>query len=482
MEKSHISVWDNCLHSIKKFVDTQAYKTWFAPIKPIQLTDSSLTIQVPNNFFYEWIEEHYVSLLRTSIKHELGENGKLKYQILTPGNSNGNGSSNSFTSNVAAGAGSSGSTQVPGFSKEKKKEKLIKNPFVIPGIKRIKIDPQINRSLGFHNFIEGDCNKLARSAAYAVAKSPGKTAFNPLVIYGNSGLGKTHLAHAVGNAILDNHEDVVVLYVSSDVFTNQVVQSIKNNAAEDFVNFYQMVDVLIVDDIQFLERKQKTQEIFFHIFNQLHQNNKQVIMTSDRPPKDLDGLEDRLISRFKWGLTADLQEPDYETRMAIFEEKMAKNEVEIPFDVKDYICYNIHGNVRELEGIVVSLAAQMALTDREIDMELAKSVVSQYINKAANEVNVDFILAIVSESFEIAVEQLKSKSRKRGIVIGRQVAMYLAKQYTDVSLKELGKIFGGRDHSTVIYSINTMDDLLETDDKLSSKVDLLVKQIKSNLK
>ncbi len=478
MEKSHISVWDNCLHSIKKFVDSQAYKTWFAPIKPVQLHDSSLTIQVPNNFFYEWIEEHYVSLLRTSIRKELGENGRLEYQILTPGSKQ----RSTGAASPGAGAASASQPKSPVSQRESKKEKLIKNPFVIPGIKRIKIDPQINRSLRFHNFIEGDCNKLARSAAYAVAKSPGKTAFNPLVIYGDSGLGKTHLAHAVGNAILDNHEDIVVLYVSSDVFTNQVVQSIKNNAAEDFVHFYQMVDVLIVDDIQFLERKQKTQEIFFHIFNQLHQNNKQVIMTSDRPPKDLDGLEDRLISRFKWGLTADLQEPDYETRMAIFEDKMAKNNVDIPYDVKDYICYNIHGNVRELEGIVVSLAAQMALTGKEIDINLAKTVVSQYINKAANEVNVDFILAIVSESFEISVDQLKSKSRKRDIVIGRQVAMYLAKKYTDVSLKELGKIFGGRDHSTVIYSINTMDDLLETDDKLSSKVDLLVKQIKSNLK
>lgn len=476
MEKSHISVWDNCLSSIKKFVDPQAYKTWFAPIRPVQLEASSLTIQVPNNFFYEWIEEHYVSLLRTSIRKELGENAKLKYQILTAGKkpkSNGMASSSTSAASPApAGA----------YQKAPAKDETIKNPFVIPGIRRIKIDPQVNRALTFDNFIEGDCNKLARSAAYAVANNPGKTAFNPLVIYGDSGLGKTHLAHAVGNAIMDQHDDVVVLYVSSDVFTNQVVQSIKNNVAEDFVNFYQMVDILIVDDIQFLERKQKTQEIFFHIFNQLHQNNKQIIMTSDRPPKDLDGLEDRLISRFKWGLTADLQEPDYETRMAIFEDKMAKNGVHIPFDVQDYICYNIHGNVRELEGIIVSLAAQMVLTQREIDMDLAKSVVSQYINKASNEVNVDFILSIVSEAFEISIDQLKSKSRKRDIVIGRQVAMYLAKKYTDVSLKDLGQVFGGRDHSTVIYSLKTVEDLLETDDKLSGRVDGVVKKIKVNLK
>lgn len=476
MIKSHHSVWENCLLSIKKYVDPQAYKTWFAPIKPVLLQGESLTIQVPNNFFFEWIEENYVSLLRTSIRKELGENAKLEYQVLTPGHQ----SSNQSKSNGSYAAARK--EEIPNYQKAKTKEGSIKNPFVIPGIKRFKIDPQINRALKFDNFIEGDCNKLARSAAYAISKKPGETSFNPLVIYGNSGLGKTHLAHAVGNAILEEHEDIVVLYVSSDVFTNQVVQSIKNNVAEDFVNFYQMVDVLIVDDIQFLENKQKTQEIFFHIFNQLHQNNKQIIMTSDRPPKDLNGLEDRLISRFKWGLTADLQEPDYETRMAIFEHKMTKNNVEIPNEVKEYICQTIHGNVRELEGIIVSMAAQMALTEREIDMKLAKSVVNQYISKAANEVNVDFILAIVSEAFEISIEQLKSKSRKRDIVIGRQVAMYLSKKYTKVSLKELGGVFGGRDHSTVIYSLKTVEDLLETDDKFSGRVNGVVKQIQVNLK
>jgi len=479
MEKSHISVWDNCLHSIKKFVDSQAYKTWFAPIKPIQLTDSSLTIQVPNNFFYEWIEEHYVNLLRTSIKHELGEHGKLEYQILTAGSRPAS-PSKSFTSNVAAAVGSGPSTN-PRYSSEPKKEKLIKNPFVIPGIKRIKIDPQINRSLKFHNFIEGDCNKLARSAAYAVAKSPGKTAFNPLVIYGNSGLGKTHLAHAIGNAILDNHEDVVVLYVSSDVFTNQVVQSIKNNAAEDFVNFYQMVDVLIVDDIQFLERKQKTQEIFFHIFNQLHQNNKQVIMTSDRPPKDLDGLEDRLISRFKWGLSADVQIPDFETRIAILEKKMYSDGIELPKEVVEFVAYNINTNIRELEGALISLLAQSSLNKKEIDLELAKKIIKNFVKSVSREVSIDYIQKTVCEFFDVPLEKLKEKTRKRAIVQARQLSMYLAKNFTKNSLKVIGKYFGGRDHSTVIHSCQAIQNLLDTDNDFKESVEDIQKKIQMNI-
>ncbi len=473
MEKSHRIVWDNCLNTIKKFVDPQAFKTWFVPIKPVGINGNALTIQVPNMFFYEWIEENYVNLLAGTIRKELGENAKLVYQVLTSGTP-----ATAQTPSAVNGKSKPASHTSTTYSA--REDEVIKNPFVIPGIKR-DFKPQLNPSLRFDNFIEGDCNKLARSAAYAIAQNPGNTPFNPLVIYGNSGLGKTHLAQAVGNEIVAKHNDLMVVYVSSDTFTNQVVDSIRDNATAAFVNFYKSIDVLIVDDIQFLEKKQKTQEIFFHIFNQLHQAGKQIIMTSDRPPKDLDGLEDRLISRFKWGLTADLQEPDYETRMAIFEHKMRRNSVDIPYEVRDYICRTIHGNVRELEGILVSLAAQMKLTQREIDLPLAKSVVQQYIKRANNEVTLDFILAIVSEAFEVSPVDLKSKKRKREIVLARQVAMYLAKKFTKASLKEVGKFFGGRDHSTVIYSIQAVEDLLEIDHQFSHRVDDVVKQIKSNL-
>ena len=292
-----------------------------------------------------------MALLKMTIRKELGDGGRLEYQILMN-----NGHDNRRSKAVAKEAGytnghGNGTPYEPGGIDTQ----VIKNPFVIPGIKKLKIDPQLNTALTFETFIEGDCNRLARSAGVAVAKKPGGTAFNPLVIFGDVGLGKTHLAHAIGNEVVRKFPNKSILYVSSEKFTNQIIESIKNNAVNDFVNFYQLVDVLIVDDIQFLANKLKTQEIFFHIFNQLHQNGKQVVLTSDRPPKDLEGMEERLISRFKWGLSADLQAPDLETRIAILESKMTREGLEIPQDVSEFICYNIKNNIRELEGVLVPL-------------------------------------------------------------------------------------------------------------------------------
>ena len=322
MARDHTAVWDNCLQIIRKNVNVQSFKTWFEPIRPVRLANEALTIQVPNKFFYEWLEEHYVHLLKKTIRQELGDKGRLEYQILMGRAAQQNGITDNKVSKNASNIepGSVSGAQ-------------IKNPFIIPGIKKVKIDSQLNPSYLFHNYIEGDCNRLARSAGLAIAKNPGGTAFNPLVIFGDVGLGKTHLAHAIGNDVIKLFPDKTVLYVSSEKFTNQIIQSIKNNAVNDFVNFYQLVDMLIVDDIQFLENKQKTQEIFFHIFNQLHQNGKQIILTSDRPPKDMNGIKERLISRFKWGLSADIQAPDLETRIAILESKITKEGVELPNDV-----------------------------------------------------------------------------------------------------------------------------------------------------
>ena len=276
----------------------------------------------------------------------------------------------------------------------------------------------------------------------AVAAKPGGTAFNPLVLFGDVGLGKTHLAQAIGNEVLKENNGKTVLYVSSEKFTNQIIDSIRNNAVNDFVNFYQLIDVLIVDDIQFLANKQKTQEIFFHIFNQLHQNGKQIIMTSDRPPKDLDGMEERLISRFKWGLSADLGTPDLETRMAILASKMDQEGLEIPHDVTEFICYNIKNNIRELEGVLISLVAQSSLNRREIDLELAKEVIKNFVNQMSKEITVEFIQKLVADHFDVPVEKLKGQTRKRGIVIARQLSMYLAKNLTNKSLKAIGENFG----------------------------------------
>ena len=473
MVKDFISVWDNCLRTIRKNVNEQSFKTWFEPIKAVALDSGSLTIQVPNKFFYEWLEEHYVALLKLTIRQELGEKGRLEYQILmSKQNQNQNNqlqSTRRFTNQkVAAGPGSVDTGN-------------IKNPFVIPGIKKLKIDSQVNPNYLFDNFIEGDCNRLARSAGIAISKKPGGTAFNPLVIFGDVGLGKTHLAQAIGNEVLKTMPEKTVLYVPSDKFTNQIIQSIKNNAVNDFVNFYQQVDVLIVDDIQFLQNKKKTQEIFFHIFNQLHQNGKQIILTSDRPPKDLDGMQDRLISRFKWGLSADLQMPDLETRMAILEAKMNKEGVDLPQDVTEFICYNIKNNIRELEGVLISLVAQSSLNRREIDVELAKEVIKNFVSQISKEITVDFIQNLVADHFDVPVAKLASKTRKRSIVIARQLSMYLAKNLTNKSLKAIGENFGGRDHSTVIYSCKAVQDLLDTDMIFKDTVADLEKKIRLSL-
>jgi chromosomal replication initiator protein len=469
MLKNHATVWDSCLQTIRRSVNLQSFRTWFEPIKPVRLENNALTIQVPNKFFYEWLEEHYVALLKSTIRHELGDKGRLEYQIL-----------------MSNGRKKAKSEALQGQGKESYSPGMIdiqnvKNPFVIPGIKKLKVDPKLNPTYTFETYIEGDCNRLARSAGLAIAKKPGTTSFNPLVIFGDVGLGKTHLAQAVGNEVLAKFPDKSVLYVSSEEFTNQIIQSIKNNAVNDFVNFYQLIDVLIVDDIQFLANKQKTQEIFFHIFNQIHQSGRQIILTSDRPPKDLDGMEERLISRFKWGLSADLQIPDLETRMAILESKMNREGIEIPADVLEFICYNIKNNIRELEGVLVSLIAQSSLNRREIDMGLAKEVIKNFVTQLNKEITVEFIQSLVADHFEVGVDKLQGKTRKRQVVIARQLSMYLAKNLTDKSLKAIGETFGGRDHSTVIYSCKTVQDLMETDLILKDTVSELEKKIRLSL-
>ncbi|MBL7825150.1 MAG: chromosomal replication initiator protein DnaA, partial [Saprospiraceae bacterium] len=435
-----------------------------------------LTIQVPNKFFFEWLEEHYVQLLKKSIRQELGERARLVYHIPENGvttelQKSGNSKQDSKPS------ADKDTEPVPGaFDAE-----MIKNPFIIPGIKRIKVDPQLNPNYTFENFIEGDCNRLARNAGLAIAKRPGGTAFNPLVIFGDVGLGKTHLAQAVGNDIVINMPSKAVLYVSAEKFTNQIIQAIKNNSINDFVNFYQMIDVLIIDDIQFLSGKQKTQEIFFHIFNQLHQNGKQIILTSDRAPKDLEGMEDRLISRFKWGLTADLQMPDLETRIAILGNKLEEEGVDIPKDVLEFICYNVKNNIRELEGVMVSLLAQSTLIRRNVDLELAKEVIRNFVTTLNREITIESIQQLVADHFNVPIDKLHHESRKRNFVIARQLSMFLAKKHTNKSLKSIGEQFGGRDHSTVIYSCKAVQDMMDTDLSFKDTVEEVERKLKMSL-
>jgi chromosomal replication initiator protein len=473
MEKTCASVWESCLQIIKDNIPTQSFKTWFEPISPLRLEGSVLTIQVPSLFFYEWLEEHYVGLLRKTIKNQLGESGRLEYNIVVEKSS----SQKPYTTNIpSSGNGAEGKNQSIPMPVALNKD--IKNPFIIPGLKKLQVDPQLNPNYTFDNFIEGDCNRLARSAGYAVAAKPGGTSFNPLLVYGGVGLGKTHLAQAIGNEIKRTMPDKLVIYVSCEKFCQQFVDSLKNNTINDFVNFYQAMDVIIMDDVHNFAGKDKTQDIFFHIFNHLHQSGKQLIITSDKAPKDLAGLEERLLSRFKWGLSADLSVPDIETRMAILKKKMYQDGIELPYDVIEYVANNIDNNVRELEGAMVSLLAQSTLNKKEIDISLAKQMLKNFVKNTSKEISMEYIQKLVCEYFEVPVEMVKSKTRKREIVQARQISMYLAKSHTKTSLKSIGAFFGGRDHSTVIYACQTVEDLIDTDKKFKTYVHDIQKKLK----
>ena len=476
MQKTCTEVWNNCLQIIRDNIPVQSFKTWFEPISALKLEDNVLTVQVPSLFFYEWLEEHYVGLLRKTVKQQLGEEGRLEYNIVVDKSSNsGSPYTTSMPSNGNGAASKMQSMPVPvSINKD------IKNPFIIPGLKKLNVDPQLNTNYTFDSYVEGDCNRLARSAGFAVAAKPGATSFNPLMIYGAVGLGKTHLAQAIGNEIRRTLPDKLVIFVSCEKFCQQFVESLKNNTINDFVNFYQAMDVIIMDDVHNFAGKEKTQDIFFHIFNHLHQSGKQIIITSDKAPKDLSGLEERLLSRFKWGLSADLQIPDLETRIAILKKKMYADGIDLPSEVVEYVAHNIDNNIRELEGAMVSLLAQSTLNKKDIDLPLAKSMLKNFIKNTSKEVSMDFIQKLVCEYFEVPVNLVNSPTRKREVVQARQISMYLSKSMTKSSLKSIGAYHGGRDHSTVIYACQTVDDLMGTDKKFKGYVNDIQKKLQMN--
>ena len=468
------TVWDNCLSFIQDNITPQAYKTWFEPIRAVKLTDNALSIQVPSKFFYEWLEEHYVKLLKVSLTKELGEHAKLVYVIRME---NTYGNKQPFTEKIP-------STNRPNTMKSqeadaplKNKNPELKNPFVIPGIRNLEIESQLNPNYNFENFLEGDSNRLARSAGMAVANKPGGTSFNPLLIFGGVGLGKTHLAHAIGVQIKDRYPDKTVLYISAEKFTQQYIESVKKNNRNDFIHFYQVIDVLIVDDIQLLSGKAGTQDVFFHIFNHLHQNGKQVVLTSDKAPVDMQDIEQRLLSRFKWGLSAELQSPGFETRVSIIKNKLYQDGVEMPEDIVEFLANNIKTNIRELEGAIISLIAHSSFNRKEINLELAKKIVDNYVKHTKREVSIDYIQKVVSDYFQMDVDTLQSKTRKRHIVQARQLAMFFAKKLTKASLASIGSQIGKRDHATVLHACKTVDNLSSTDKQFRKYVEDLNKKL-----
>ena len=473
MNKTASSVWDNCLAFIKDNIQPQAYKTWFLPIKPVKLNDQILSIEVPSKFFYEWLEEHYVKLLKTALQKELGNEARLVYSIRME---NTFGNKTAFTENIPSNYRAGLLPQDVDAPLNSQASEL-KNPFVIPGIKNLQIESQLNPNYNFENFLEGDSNRLARSAALAVAAKPGGTSFNPLLIFGGVGLGKTHLAHAIGVEIKEKYQDKTVLYIASEKFTQQYIEAVKKNTRNDFIHFYQLLDVLIIDDVQFLSGKTGTQDVFFHIFNHLHQNGKQVILTSDKAPVDMQDIEQRLLSRFKWGLSAELQLPNYETRISILKNKLYRDGVNIRDDIIEYVAKNIKTNVRELEGAIISLIAQSSFNKVEITQELALDVVMKFVKNTKREVSIDYIQKVVSDYFQMDVETLQSKTRRRHIVQARQLAMYFAKKFTKASLASIGNQIGKRDHATVLHACKTVDNLTFTDKQFRKYVEDLSQKL-----
>lgn len=474
MSKNHHQIWSDCLSIIKDNVQPISFRTWFEPIKPMKLEGDILTIQVPSPFFYEYLEEQYIDILRKTLKKTIGNNAKLEYNVVMSDHQQ---SSGSYTVNYPTNNNVKLNNR-PVSVPLKTDANTIKNPFVIPGIQKLHIDPQLKKDNTFENYVEGECNRLARSAGYAVAQNPGGTAFNPLMIYGDSGLGKTHLAQAIGIEVKERFPEKVVLYVNANKFITQYSEATRNNTRNDFLHFYQMIDVLIIDDVQEFAGKEKTQETFFHIFNHLHQLGKQLILTSDKSPIEIKGIEQRLLSRFKWGLTTDLQAPDFQTRLSILRKKTYTDGLTMPDDVLEYIAKNIETNVRELEGALISLLAQSTLNKREITIDLAIELINKIIKQSKHEITIDYIQKTVCDYFNMPSDSLQSKTRKREIVQARQIAMFFSKTLTKSSLASIGAQIGHKDHATVLHACKTVNNLIDTDKQFRIDIEEIEKRLK----
>jgi chromosomal replication initiator protein len=482
-------IWGDCLSAIKLTVTKQSFKTWFEPIAPLELTDDELKIRVPSQFFYEWLEERYYPLITKTLADILGREVRLTHCISSDDTAGSTPLLQSAASPAAPFTNPPGPQQVQTHTLEPLQPSY-------PTIPRLSgfapqgpqlhagtslVSPVFNSFLHprytFENFIKGDSNQLARAAALAVANNPGGTSFNPLVVYGGVGLGKTHLIQAIGNHVLRHHKAKRVIYVSSEKFTVDFVDAIQRDTINDFSNFYRSMDILVVDDIQFFAGKEKTQDSFFHIFNTLHQLGRQIVLSSDRPPKELKGLDERLISRFQWGLTADIQPPDLETRIAILRKKSEEDKIDIPQDVIEYVAANVTSNIRELEGCLIGLLAKASLENKEINLELAREVLKTVVGSVKYHITIEGIQRTVCEFFDIPEDLIRAKTRKQEVVNARQVAMFLAKELTNSSLKTIGLHFGGRDHSTVIHSYQTVEDLIRRDEKFRETVTQIRKKI-----
>jgi chromosomal replication initiator protein len=441
------NLWDKTLDIIKSELSEVSFNTWIKSCQPISISSDTLKISVPNSFTQDILDKRYKELVINSIKAVCSKLYQIEFIIMSDN-----------------------------YDKDENNPNKVLKSIVVND----EMSSTLNPKYTFNSFVIGNSNRFAHAASLAVAESPAK-AYNPLFIYGGVGLGKTHLMHAIGHYILENNPNAKVVYVSSEKFTNELINAIKDDKNEEFRNKYRNVDILLIDDIQFIAGKERTQEEFFHTFNELHDANKQIILSSDRPPKEIPTLEDRLRSRFEWGLIADIQVPDFETRMAILKKKADVENLNVANDVMGYIATKIKSNIRELEGALIRIIAYSSLTNREVTVDLATEALKDIISKKQGKhVTIGSIQDIVSSYFNLRVEDLKSQRRTRNVAYPRQIAMYLSRKLTDMSLPKIGEEFGGRDHTTVIHAYEKISGNLKTDDSLQHTINDLTKKVTQN--
>ncbi len=439
-------IWEDALEILKNEVSTVSFETWILPIIPCGINGNQFILQVENAFFKDMVEKRSLPLIRTAIKHAT----KREYDVLI------------VTEEEQRTGTQSVAQTLPKAAVENESARNLNPKYV------------------FDSFVVGNSNRMAHAASLAVAESPAQ-AYNPLFLYGNSGLGKTHLMHSIGHFILDRNPEAKVLYVTSETFTNELINSIQNNKNEEFRNKYRNIDVLLIDDIQFISKKEGTQEEFFHTFNALYESSKQIIISSDRPPKEIKTLEDRLRSRFEWGLIADVQPPDYETRIAILQKKAERDHLVVPNEVNAYIAKNIASNIRELEGALTRIVAYATLTNQDISIALAENSLRDIFSEnASTPLTTDLIQQVVAEHYNIRVEDIQGSKKPKNIAFPRQVSMYLCRKLLDISLPKIGDSFGGRDHTTVIHAISKIEKQLEVDPMLQKTIMQLEKEIKES--
>lgn len=455
-----VNVWNGCLDYVRKKVPQQTFDTWFAPMNPISITNETLLLQVPNKFFYDWVDSHYRDMILKALSEITGNGFGVNYTILLGEESDKHG-------------------QSPAIH--------IKDSYQSPPELDVKTGmfeqgTRLNERYVFDTYVEGTSNQFARAAALAVANAPGRTSFNPLVIYGGTGLGKTHLLQAIGNEALGSGRAKKVVYVSSDSFTLDFIAAVQKNKTTDFSRYYRSVDMLLLDDIQFFQNKEQTQEQFFHIFNDLYQHHKQIVLTTDKPPMELRGLQERLLSRFQSSLTVDIQPPDLETRIAILQKKANADELDIPYEVIEYLSMNIRSNIRELEGALIRLLAYSSLIRVDIDLNLTQRVLREMLGaRHAVTVSIENVQSTVSNTYKINLDSMVGKGRTKEVAESRMIAMYLTREYTDLSLKTIGLYFGGRDHSTVVHACRWVEERTKNDPSFARQINDLKTRLSQNL-